>query len=252
MQTRTIDSIVRGCLHDLGLSLHFYLKLLGYALRELEELALTYPIVTNIKTVELDVTDYQRATLPEDYIEYTDVYLKNAERTASLARDKKLNLEYNLDSEGNKIKYPSSAFVTVVVNDQGDDSLAELATSGSHAGGYYGLSSGGGLTFNVDTVNNELVFSNLMTESKVWLMYQTSGVSTTSANTVHPYCVDVIEKAIHLKREKYGKKIEKSNSRTADRDYKVSKRKFRARLLGMSAADFLRIMRQGVHQSIKN
>jgi hypothetical protein len=253
MQTKTIDSIVRGVLHDLSLPLHWYTKYLGYALREAEELSITYPVMGNVKLAELTVLDSMRAALPVDFSSYLDVYVKSGEKLKALTRDKTLNLIPNLNDSDEVIAYPSSS-TTIVINGDAEEGGIVLTAGGDHAGGIYGATDRSGISFNIDEVNDQIVFSNILTSTTVVLLYRTKGISTTIANVVHPFAIDAIEKAIHHKREKYGNKLEKTpyGRNEAHEDYKIAKRKMRARLFGMTAADMLRGIRDGIQATIKN
>ena len=69
MKTKSINIIVRDALLDNGLPLHYYTRYLHHALRITDELSMDFNL-GNIKVVELDVTSYQRAVLPNDFIDF--------------------------------------------------------------------------------------------------------------------------------------------------------------------------------------
>jgi hypothetical protein len=63
----TLDSIVRSVLLKSGLSLHYYIEYLAYAVSGFKELQET--TIGRVSTVELTVKDYKAVTLPVDYVD---------------------------------------------------------------------------------------------------------------------------------------------------------------------------------------
>lgn len=252
MKTKTIDNIVRDALLDDGLPLHYYSRYLHHGLRILDELSLDFEL-GNVKSIELDVTSYNRAILPADYVDFIDVSAKNGERLLPLERDRDLNKNYYYDSEGNKAAYPDATPIGVY------EEISTLLLSGGRTinfrgeqtGRLYGRTRKPALVFDIDTTNQEIVFANSITLTKVTLTYLTTGVSRTSANAVTPYANDVITKYIKLMATKAeGGRL--GDIQLREIDYRNALRKFRARMHSTDTTEVLGAIRTGIHGTIKN
>lgn len=252
MKNKSIDNIVRDSLLDKGLPLHFYTRHLHHALRVYDELSLDFNL-GNVKSVELDITSYNRATLPADYVDYVVVGAKNGERVVALERDRLLNKSYNYDDNGNKVAYPSATPIGVY------EEMSTLLISGGRTinfrgeqtGRLYGRTRKPSLVFDIDEKNQEIVFGNGISVTKVTLIYITTGVSRSSANIVTPYATDVIMKYIQwmsLKAE--GARL--GDIQLAEQAYNNAYRKFRARMHSVDFTELLGSIRNGIHGTIKN
>ena len=249
MKTKSINMIVRDALLDNNLPLHFYTRYLHHALRIVDELSMDFDF-GNVKMVELDITSYNRAILPSDFVDYIDVSVKSGERLLPLERERNLNKRYNYDESGNKIPYISEERY----NDLDLNLLIGGKTVNQHgelSGRLYGRERRATLTFDIDKINNELVFSNTTELSKITLTYISTAVSKSSANAVTPYAVDVITKYIYMMAAKaQGVKI--GLYQIAKQDYENAHRVFRARTNSMDYAEIIGALRRGIHGSVKN
>lgn len=252
MKTKSINTIVRDILLDSGLPLHYYTRYLHHALRIMDELSLDFDL-GNVKTVELAVTSYNRAILPNDFIDVVDVSAKHGERLLPLERQRSLNKVYNRDEEGNKIPYPSSDLVNYdsEFNYNLISGSNNLNTRGEMIGRFYGKQYKPLLAYDIDTVNSEIVFNNTMPLEEVTLSYITSAVSKSTANLVTPYATDVITKYVQMMAAKNeGVKI--GMYQLAQQDFQNAKRVFRSRMNSMDSAEMVGAIRRGIHGSIKN
>lgn len=252
MKTKSINIIVRDALLDNNLPLHYYTRYLHHALRIFDELSLDYDL-GNVKTVELSVTSYQRAILPNDFIDVIDVSAKHGERLLPLERDRTLNKIYNRDDNGQKIPYPTSTNINYdsEFNYNLISGANNLNTRGELIGRYYGKQRKPLLVYDIDTTNSEIVFSNTMTLEEVTLTYVSSAVSKTTANVVTPYAVDTITKYIQMMA--YGAdKTTFGKMQLAKQDFNNARRILRARLNSMDYAEIIGTIRKGIHGSLKN
>ncbi len=251
MKTITLDHIVRNSLLEAQLPLHYYVRFLHYGIRQLEELNYDNPI--NVKRSALTVTSYKRAVLPSDCVDVVEVYLKYGEHVLPLSQDPNLNTTQKYDANGNKIAYSDPSTTTY------DTLLVFNATSpygftndhGEHTGRHYGSIPTQKQSYVLDYANSELVFDNAVDVTEITITYVSNGVSTSAANVVHPYAQDTIEKYIHYCRFKNSRSA-LNKVALAKQEYINAKRKLKSRLNAITYADVLRIMRQGVHGSIKN
>lgn len=251
MKTKSLNIIVRDALLDNGLPLHYYTRYLHHALRIMDELSLDFDL-GNIKSVELSVTSYQRAILPNDFIDVVDVSAKHGERLLPLERDRQLNKNYNRDDLGNKITYPTDTNINydAEFNYNLISGANNLNTRGELVGRYYGKQRKPLLVYDIDTTNSEIVFSNTMALEQVTLTYITSAVSKSSANLVTPYATDVITKYIKMMAAQAESTLGKFQ--LAKQDFENARRVLRARLYAMDFADIMGATRRGIHGSIKN
>jgi hypothetical protein len=252
MKTKSLNVIVRDALLDSGLPLHYYTRYLHHGLRILDELSLDFQL-GNVKMIELDVTSYQRAILPADYVDFIDVSAKSGERILPMERERTLNKIYNYDTEGNKIAYPAAVSVNYdsEINYNLISGTNNMNTRGELVGRYYGRKRSPKFTFDIDETNQEIVFSNDMILTKVTLVYMTTSVSRSSANLVNPYATDVITKYIAMMANKSsGGSV--GSYQLAKQDYENAHRVFRARINSTDYAQMLGVLRNGIYGSLKN
>jgi hypothetical protein len=252
MKTKSINTIVREALLDKNLPLHFYSRYLHHGLRIMDELSLHFSL-GNIKLVELDVTSYQRAILPSDFVDFIEVSVKHGERALPMEKDTRLNKIYNRDESGNKIPYPSSTSINYdsEINYNLISGNTNMNTRGELIGRYYGRKRQPKLTFDIDEINSELVFGNEMVLSKVTLIYMTSAVSRSSANLVTPYATDVIIKYIEMKAaQAEGGTLGKFQ--LAEQSYANAYRRFKSTMNSLDYAEILGTIRNGIYGSLKN
>jgi len=252
MKTKSLNIIVRDALLDNGLPLHYYTRYLHHALRITDELSMDYNM-GNIKMVKLNLTSYQRAVLPNDFIDLVDVSAKQGERLLPLERDRTLNKMYNYDESGSRIPYPSDT--TLNYDSEFNYNLISggnnLNTRGELIGRYYGKQRKPLLMYDIDTINSEIVFSNTTTFTEITLVYISSAVSKSSANLVTPYATDVITKYVQMKATQVdGGRI--GMLQIYKQDFENARRIFRARMNSMDYAEMVGLIRKGIHGSLKN
>lgn len=223
-----------------------------YGIRCLEEL--NYDIPINVKITKLDVTSYQRAILPSDFVDVVDVSAKYGEHLLQLSLDPELNTSYNYE-EGttNKIKFPDPAPVSFdneliysTVNNFG-----QYNEVGENIGRHFGLAADQKQSYNIDKINGELVFDNALSVSEVTVTYVSDGITTSSANTVTPYAEDTINKYIKYQRS-LNSNAAANKIGLLKQEFVLAKKKLKSRLNALSFADILRSIRRGIHGSIKN
>ena len=126
-----------------------------------------------------------------------------------------------------------------------------MNTRGELVGRYYGRKRAPKLTFDIDTKNSEIVFSNGMILSKVTLTYITSAVSRSSANLVTPYATDVVVSYINMMAAK-AENSTLGKYQLLKQDFDNARRKFRARMNAMDYAEIIGSIRNGIYGSLKN
>jgi hypothetical protein len=252
MKTKSIDVLVRDALMDDRLTLHYYTRYLHHALRIMDELSLHFDL-GNIKSTELELTSYKRVPLPADFIDVVNVDAKNGERSIPLERDRLLNKRYNFDDSGNKIPYPAET--PLGVYEEYSASLLSMGKTinfrGEQTGRLYGRIRKPAMVYDIDTLNQELVFGNDMPLTKVTLIYITNAVSMSNANVVTPYATDVITKYIKWMARK-AENGRLGSIASAENEYQNALRKFKSTMYSIDYAEILGSIRSGYHATIKN
>jgi hypothetical protein len=126
-----------------------------------------------------------------------------------------------------------------------------LNSNGQFVGRYYGRERRALFTFDIDKLNQEIVFSNKTTFEKIVLTYVTSAVSKSSANVVTPYAVDTISKYMVMMAAKAnGARL--GEAQGAKMEFENARRVLRARLNSMDYAEIIGALRRGIHAGVKN
>jgi hypothetical protein len=126
-----------------------------------------------------------------------------------------------------------------------------MNSRGELIGRFYGRQRNPLMTYDIDTINSELVFSNTMDLIEVTLTYITTGVSRSTANVVTPYANDVISKYIVMMAAK-AEKARLGEYQLAQQDYLNARRIFRARMNAMDYAEIIALIRNGINGALKN
>lgn len=251
MQTKTMDSLVRETLNELGLSMHFYVDLLLHGLQELQRLHAHHEVST--KQVRLTINGYNRVAIPSDCLYLVDISIINGERVLPAVRDRKLNRMYNFDAQGNKIAFPDpsdDSDENYSIVDLIQDNFIERNRYGF--GGFFGIKSPQDKVFNVDYQNGEIIFSNQFDEDQVVITYAADPVAASTISLVRFEFWDVIRSAMKMnfmKTDKYYNQYEKDNARM---EYQNRKRNMRSLIYPVNEADLMYAVRRGIHGSIKN
>lgn len=251
MKTESLDSIVRECLQDVNLPMHYYVRFLNFAKRGLKEFNYDFPL--NIKSVELTVNSYNAIIIPTDYVDYVEVSVKYGDKILPLAEDDRINPLNNFDTSGKKIKHPvpQQTGTEEIVPNYGGGSGNNINLHGEHKGRRFGMASEQRLTFKVVPERAEIQLDVAVEVEKVVLVYISDGHSTTDANLVNPYAVSALKAYILYERAIKGKHSV-TDKRIASDELKKTKRNLSARMNSLSIHDILRSIRRGLHTSIHN
>ncbi len=251
MKTESLDSIVRECLQDVNLPMHYYVRFLNFAKRGLKEFNYDFPL--NIKSVQLTVNSYNAIVLPTDYVDYVEVSVKYGDKMLPLAEDDRINPLNNFDTSGNKIQHPSPQQIGTeeIVLNYGGGSGNHINVHGEHKGRRFGMASEQRLTFKVVPERAEIQFDVAVDTDKVVLVYISDGHVTTEANVVNPYAVAALKAYVLYERAIKGKHSV-TDKRIAAAELKKARRNLSARINSLSIHDILRSIRRGLHASIHN
>jgi hypothetical protein len=188
MQTNTLNSIVREALLDRQLSLHYYLPFLHHGLRCLRTLSESYDFGGNVKEEKLTLNSYDRIGIPATAIDVIDIFGLYGDQRKQFTYNGGLTNIYNLDG-ATKISYVEK--VSTMPEYIGDPGSLPLEQTGhSEYPTIFYPSSDHKYEYNIDNENSEIVIKVDHGLTDIYVRYLASGVSTSSANLVHPYAID--------------------------------------------------------------
>lgn len=249
MQTKTLDSLVRETIVELGLTTHFYVDLLLHGLQELQRLSVHHKV--GAKQIELTINSYNRVKIPDDCLKVIDISIRDGERLLKVPSDSKLNKLYNSDNLGNKIPFP---------NNESDDEIDLISYFQDYfyeynrfgSGSFFGLNAPEDKFYNIDYNNGEIVFSNDFRKSSIVLTYATDPVKCTSCNLVRFEFWDVIRTYMIMKFKSHDKYYNQYEKDSAKVDYMNRYRNMKSLIYPVNLADFIVQVRRGIHSGIKS
>lgn len=246
----TINSLVRSSLVSHGLTLHYYVTFLHFALQGLREIS--FDTIGKIATVKLAPNAFNEAELPPDYIDYIrfgwlrNRYLIPISSTRSYVRTP------NIDSTGKQIAYSSGEGALVSAATFDPFASYHISPYGEDLGRLYGL--GGGTRndiFQLIEERNIVIFGDKFDSTDTLYMEYLSAGNYADADAVfHPYAESTLEAYIKYRY------AEQRTSRLADvnraqKDFYNQYRLLRARLNGLTKEDMIRQARESFRQSVK-
>lgn len=246
-----IDSVVRSSLMSHGLTIHYYVTFLHYALQGLRELE--FDTIGKISSTKLTVDSNLECQLPPDFIDWIRVGWERNRHIIHLGTNSTWIRTANTDSSGNQIPYSNSS--TTLVNSGMYDPFASYSISqyGEDYGRLYGLGNGSRSDiFQIVRERNVMLVGGLFSSGdSIYIDYLSSSNYADSDAFIHPYSEAAIEAYI---RWKYA---EQRTARLADvdrsrREFYNQYRLLRARMNDISKEDMLRLSRDGIKQSIKS
>lgn len=239
MQTKTIDSIVREALMDRGFPIHYYLPFLHHALRCSEELARDFNLGKNVKELRFTVNSYNRIVLPSDVADVVNVFgLVGGERK-EYSLNESLTLDYKLDGVTKKPWLEADTTLPDFHNSS-SSALLEQTSAVEYPTVFY-PDDNVDYEYNVDLTNSEVVFGPRMNATEVYVRYVSKFVSTSVANTIHPYANPVIHAYIDWKHESANGTAQ---SRIMEKEsrYKNERRLFRAAMNPLTVGQLYNIL----------
>src|SRR5688572_23724967 len=141
MRHVTLSGIVKSCLHQKGLPIHYYPRYLKYGSDCLRELLFDTLQVTNI--VRLPANDFNEVQIPQDCVDWCSVGVQIGQWKRPLIKKDTLNQLANIDtSTGTQISYPNPQYSNWGYDiPYGDISWwgVNVNTNGEFTGGQYGI-----------------------------------------------------------------------------------------------------------------
>ena len=246
MITTTLDICVREALLEQGLSLHYYLKFLTYAISAFEEYNYDFPF--NVKEVKVEPNEFHEIARPQGCLQIVRVSVAFNDRVHALDIDTMINGVENTDSEGRQISWSKSEAGDYFIYAQEEN----MNANGEYLGRQYGyvgtrkkawryISERDVIQLSIDTDNTEL-----------YLTYVSDGFSISEANVIHPYAKQMIKDYIHWKACSFG--VINQPAYMSDRykrQFYNQKRLMRERLADISIESIFTTARMAHHSGLK-
>lgn len=233
---------------DHGLTLHYYVQFLHYALTCLKEL--DYDTLKNIKTVRLTVDENNEVDMPSDYVDWTKVGIQRGHLVQAMGVNSKLN---KLQPESGTYTdiYDTQGYLPVSLDGLWFSNF--LTDKGEHTGNLYGHGNGASrLSFTV-VPEREVIRFDIEFEvgTKILLEY-IYFTSATVTSLINPYAENTIRAYINWRYKDWSKRHTRFDVAHAKDEYYNELRILRARMNPVTKVDVLRVTRGGNKQSIKS
>lgn len=246
----TINSLVRSSLMSHGLTMHYYVTFLHFALQGLREIS--FDTVGKISTVKLVPNAFGEAPLPGDYIDYIRFGWLRNRYLIPLGSTRSFVRTANVSSGGLQTPYPSGTGALVSASTFDPFASYHISPYGEDLGRLYGL--GGGTRNDVIQLveeRNVVIFGDKFDSTDaVYMEYLAAGNYADADAVFHPYAESTLEAYIKYRY------AEQRTSRLADvnraqKDFYNQYRLLRARLNGLTKEDMIRQARESFRQSVK-
>jgi hypothetical protein len=244
----TIDSVIRRTLAMKGLPIHYYIPMLLYARRGLDEMQFNSLGKVSYAVLTFDAAG--QASLPSDYVETVDVVQEVGDKMKALGFGERMNARDTNDT----------AFS--VAADQITLSSSFNSPSLWFPNFYNEFGTGKGRLFgsqvifhNTYTINRESGFIRLDNQQigsvkSVTLIYLTTPQKNASSQTViHPFAQNALIEYLNWKWDEYIKNPDYPNRR---KEFYNQYRNLRGMLDKMSTVELMRSLRKHANLSIRN
>ena len=250
MSNVTLNSIVRESWLDHNLSLHYYLRMLNYAISGLRELSFDMPL--NIKEVRLPVTSYNAVIVPSDYVDALVVADEYNGRLRAFVNNDALNTLYKFDDQGQIVPYTRNEDEEINIDFYYVYGAEGVNNHGEYIGANYGYVGGKTFGYKYSDVRKEIQFDIDIDSTEIVLQYVSTGVSISSANLVHAYAQECLKAWMEYKRLKHSPLPNRVTlTRDAKRYFDDIQRNLIGRLNPMGVEEILVSLRRGFYASPK-
>lgn len=250
MTSITIDSIVKNVLLKRRYSLHWYIDFLVYAKDCLRELSYDLPI-NPVRYKVLILNDNHAVTLPDDYQDWTGVFVRRDQYLVPLVEDNTLDLVPNYDSDF--VIQPYSDGVAVDTATESSSQMYSGSLSGywwmvnwdafgEHLGRQYG---GIGMytdTFRENKARNEIKINENLIVEEVVLQYIGNGLDIDSVTRINGYAQAAVEAFMMWQFKEFNRTYSEGEAQVAKRDYEQQVEILRGRLSDLTLDKLKRIV----------
>lgn len=258
MTTISLDSIVKNILLKRRYPIHYYLDFLIPAKDGLRELFFDNAIGT-IRYVILPLNSINQGTIPNDYSDWTGVYVRLGQYLQPLTEDDSLDTIPNYDADFVEQPYTSGVATQTSQSQTNFWPLGGLSpywytvnwnSLGENIGRNFGGVGAMADTFKIDTARNIIKVNEALDVTEVVLYYIGNGLDGDSATKVHVYSQAAIEAYCLWQFKENNRTYSEGEAQVAKRDFEQQAQILRARLSDVSIDRLKRIV-QGNSISIK-
>lgn len=228
----TLDTITRRLLLQKGLSIHFYLQFLLYAIDCLREL--TFDDLHIINYAWATPNEFNELERPEDCLDVISVGFPAGQQIRPLVKDDRLNSLADTDATGTQLRYldDASANSAVVPYSTAGTGWAfsSLDDNGAFVGRWFGYRPDYHDTYKdipercVIQVNEHLVFSRAV------IQYLSNGLCANSASQVTPYAIATIHAYMEWKSREHNRTYSEGERERLYQHYLKERRVLRGRM----------------------
>ena len=237
MKYTSLHKIITGYLLQRKYPIHFYVDFLIYAQRGFEEL--NYDTLGNVRTVKLEINDYDAVTLPEDFLDLCKIGVVNGQFVKPLVSRNGINRLNNFDTDGTtKIPYPETSLFNSFYTD------VNFNDNGEFTGRLYGLKADRSDSYKILKERNEIQLHQSINATHVILEYISDGSEVDNATQINPYAKATIEAFINWKWKENNRSYSEYERARAQRQFDHQHKILRARLNTLTLSDIKNIIYQ--------
>jgi hypothetical protein len=251
----TIDNIVKGVCMDLGEGEERYEQYLHWALEAHKDWHLDQ--AKEIKTVQIDLTPYKAAALPDDFVDWTKVGIKCGNTILTFAKDN--YMPFPEDNDGDNVvdvdedcpRFDVGDYSVVDANGYSLNSFSHyyyntLNDKGQDTGNLFGLTAKDNYQgyFRLNKEREEIQFrSRILNLETIYLEYISNGYNPCGMSYVHPYAAKLINLYVHWMRKKHNRLSARWQIDDAKTDYWQEHDRVSGRMFDLTAEDILEAWR---------
>lgn len=226
---RPLSEIVSEALLDSGDGIAWMERYMRWAIKYADEI-FSDGWCPNIVTVEVDITPWKAIELPADCYDWIMVGVRNGHDVMTFVHDRTIATVFDKDDDGVKVANAEPEYIDgYVPNPELSDTIVpfynltnNFTSLGENTGKLFGLLvKNNGLGYFTENKNkdvSELQFKfNVVSGTKVYLMYITTGFNVSGETMIHPDYAEYIVQGIH--RERQSKSRDKSGLAWTEQEF---------------------------------
>ena len=252
---KTLDSVVRGALDDMGYGMSRYAQFLRWGLKGLREWH--SDIAKEVKTTVLPMDDTKKIDFPDDFVMWTKIGIKCGNVIKTFTNDEKMTF-HNAVVEGQEVPNEECSDVNLWNLDTSvDDGYAFWNYDGDQYpmfGFAYQKNNLG--YFRVHWDEAEIQFRAVIpSNSEIILEYISDGWDPNVTTLLHPYAVELITLYIHWQHQKfrmYNRAGTQAALADARNEYEKEYERTADKMFELTVEDVLEVSREAFRQSPKS
>ena len=260
MTSTSLDKIVKSMLLKRRYPLAYYIDFLVYGASCLRELSFDLPIMPiRYAVLPVDPTNGNTIDLPNDYQDWTGVFVRRDQYLIPLIEDKALNLVPNYDSTFTIQPYSQGVATDTAAQSQINQYVGGLSAYwwmvnwdnfGENLGRQFGGMGTYLDTFREDRAKNQIKINENLLEPNILLGYISDGQDADSATQINSYCQATFEAYILWQHYLNNRTYSQNEADDMEDKYNNEVVKLRARLSDITI-DKLKRVAQGNSIAIK-